>query len=352
MKKPLPREQALLLQRINEKRTERARIKQKSPSHPRKKKFISRDECKNWPQLPLPENFCLSNYDQAVDAISKVKNSIGKEIYIDFDTIREVDTATAIMLAAELEVMKIKSKKSRMVAHDSHWFPEVRTLLVQMGFLQLLSAIPEIPLDAEPPKNHIFVKFQSGHKLIGDNIVQILEKLQKNIPIKKFSADLLVHLCVGISEAITNTYQHAYHGHHRNQHNKLNRWWISASINKQTHEIRVVCYDRGATIPKTIESSLFPVFSEGKIIFNTIKERKSSTKDKNRGKGLSELLRLIDKNKQGTLRIYSGKGLVEFKRSKNGENTDISEELPRKMEGTLVEWSIIPDRSTIATETH
>ena len=356
MKKPPSKEQALFLQKIGEKRTERDRRKPKPKTsfQSNEETSTSREEYKKWKQLSLPEKFCLDNYVQTVEAISEVRESIIREkIYINFDTIREIDTATAMMLAAELEVMKITYKVSQMIAHDSHWDPKVRALLVQMGFLELLSAIPEISSHTEPSKNKIFVKFRSGHKLIGDSVVQILENLQKNITAGELSDDLLLHLCVGISEAITNSYQHAYRGDDRNERIKLNRWWISASIDKQTKEIQVVCYDRGATIPKTIKSSLFPILSEDEIIFTTIKEQKSSTKSKNRGKGLSELLHLIDENKQGTLRIYSGKGMVEFKRSrKKGENTDISRELPRKMQGTLVEWSIIPYLSTTTTETH
>ena len=359
MKKPPSKEQESLQESAGkEARSEHKKDKQKQlrPIH-NKTDRKAHDPYREWPKVSLPDNFCLTdNYEQVVIAISEIRTRIGKKKYINFNTIREMDIAAALMLAAELEVSKIQSKTSQMMAHDSNWDPKVRTLLGQMGFLELLAANSKISPHTEPSKNQIFLKFRSGHKLIGDDTMQMLKNLQKHFAHYDFDPEFLLNLYAGIFEAITNTCHHAYRS--KRQDKELKRWWISASVNTETNEITVVCYDRGATIPKTVKpetffSSLRSIFqpsSDGKIILAALENKTTSTNLTNRGKGLSELLRLIDRNNQGLLRIYSGEGLAELRRSApNEENSNILHKLPRKMRGTLVEWSIIPSRSTMET---
>ena len=311
----------------------------------------ARDDYKEWAQVLLPDNFCLAdNYDRVVSVINNIRTLIGKKKYINFSSIRQVDTAAALMLAAELEISKIQYKTSQMMAHNSDWDPKVRTLLEQMGFLELLSADSKIPSRTEPSNNQIFIKFRSKHKLIGDDTKQMLESLQKHIAPHKLEPELLLHLYVGIFEAITNTRHHAYKN--KGGDEELNRWWISASTDIQKNEIKIVCYDRGETIPKTIQNSrhIFPHLSDlsdGEIIIAAVKQKIFST-ESNRGRGLSELLSLIDANQQGVLRIYSGMGMAEFNRSlKTEKNPCVSRKLSQKMRGTLVEWRITPSHSTM-----
>ena len=365
--KKIPIAQAILVQKIAERRAERKRHKEERQKrldqmHGRMDSAVRRDY-KKWPQLRLPDNLSLTeNYDKVVGIISKLRARIGKKKYINFNAIRQVDTAAVLMLAAELEINKIQSKTSKMTAHDSDWDPKVRTLLGQMGFLKLLSADSEMPTRTEPSKDQIFIKFRSGHKLIGETTKQMVDDLEESFTAGNLAPELRLHIYVGIFEAITNTRQHAYGNN--NDDLGLKRWWISASVNTQNNEIKVVCYDRGKTIPKTIQDSkggskiinslLQNVISgtpDDKILLTTIEQHISSTKEDYRGQGFSELLRLIDENNQGTLRIYSRKGMVKFSRPiKSGENSTFSRELPRKMHGTLVEWSIIPSSLTLTTE--
>ena len=359
MKKSSPKEQARLRENA-EKRTDREHKKGKQKQLRQTHNKIDKvHNYREWAQVVLPDNFCLANnYDRVVNAISNLRTLAGKKIHINFNSIRQVDTAAALMLAAELEVSKIQYKTSQMMARDSDWDPKVRTLLGQMGFLELLSADSEIPSHTAPSKNQIFIKFRSRHKLIGDDTMQMLDSLQKHIAPYKLEPELLIHLYVGIFEAITNTRHHAYNN--KDGDAELNRWWISASVDTQTNEINIVCYDRGETIPKTIQNSRVKLEaiqsflrdmlsrpSDGEIIIAAVKQKTSSTNFKNRGKGLSELLRLIDENQQGILRIYSGMGMAEFDRSiKTKKAPCVSYKLSKKMRGTLVEWRITPSHST------
>ena len=368
--KRTPIEQERFLQNIGEQRTKRGHNKtsSKKNQHKNKNKKVHkpRSYYNRWPQLLLPKKFSLAdNYGEVISAISRVRTSIGKKLYIDFDAIRQVDNTSALMLAAELEAGRFYSMQSEMVAHNSNWDPKVSDLLKEMGFLELLSINSATPSHTVSTKNQVFIKFRSGHKLIGDDPRQLLESMQKYsttgmlIPI-----ELRMHLCSGIFEAITNTSHHAHNDNYKHLNDKLNRWWISASINMKKDEIKVVCYDRGATIPVTIRNSdkkwksiqsfwqdLFSQYSDGEIIHAAMELKRTSTHLEERGKGLPELLRLIDQNNQGILRIYSGMGMAEFAPIKEKKKPKISK-LPKKMCGTLVEWSIIPSRSTMETSSN
>ena len=352
---------ALILEKITRRRAKRERRKKEKRErlrHMYRMVRSVRSEREIWPQLKLPDNFCLAdNYEQVVNVINKLRARVGKKTYIDFSAIRQVDVAAALMLAAELEVSKIKDGAHQITAHNSDWNPKVKTLLEQMGFLELLSPDSEIPSRTESSKDQIFLKFRSGHKLIGDDTMQMLTNLQKHFVSYEFDPEFLLNLYTGIFEAITNTCHHAYENNGQNK--ELKRWWISASVNTETDEVTVVCYDRGETIPKTVIQetlfsflrSMFEPSYDGKIILATLKNKTTSTNLINRGKGLSELLRLIERNNQGLLRIYGSEGLAELRRpASNEENSNILHKLPKKMCGTLVKWSIIPSRST--RETH
>lgn len=347
MKKPLSREQMLLLQRLAGKRKHRVA---KQSRNLQAKSAPVRPEYRNWKIVKLPENFTLSaNYDKVVKIINRMKMPTKKRCYINFNAIRRVSTAAALMLAAELDVDMISSGAKKMQAHDLDWDPKVSELLKQMGFLDLLRAESEINQPAANSGNgEVFIKFASGNGLADELIDKIIQETEKHVASGKIARELRFPLFAGMSEAMTNTCQHAYE-----QKTELNRWWISASVNRTTGEIVVVCYDRGRMIPGTLRASESKLArflshftdSDHTIICNALQRGQTSTHQLHRGKGLPELIRLIDENRQGILKIYSGDGMVKYDfAGESGENRYFSRSLGRKMRGTLVEWSIIPSK--------
>ena len=298
-------------------------------------------------QLQLPEDFSLSgNYDKIVEIVNRLKSPGYR--YINFHAVRRVSAAAALMLAAEMEVGMIQRKNFRLVAHNGAWTPQVRKSLKQMGFLDLLNASPDVrqTSDTSEPEE-VFVKFKSHHELTADAIGEIIREVGEFISAGKIAPELRLPLYAGMSEAITNTYQHAYKEKH-----ELNRWWISASVAPGDGKITVVCYDRGQTIPGTIWESepkreQFKKWAMGnhgdhRIILHAMKEGQSSTRKKHRGRGLRELMHLIERNGQGDLKIYSGDGMARYVLGEKGGDPYFCSSLPCTMAGTLIEWSIIP----------
>ena len=356
MKKPLPKEDVLLLQRKGEKRREQHLRNRKKPDALKLNNKKQHDNSyRIGEDIHLPEVFDLDhNYKKVINIINCLRGNLEKnEIsYINFNAIRHINTAAALMLAAELEINKIRFNVRKMKAHDSKWDAKIRVLLTQMGFLQLLDAPSEVSLSSGMDNDEVFVEFTSsevGIGLAGEPIIEIIRKVEESVKIGKIPPELQLPLFAGISEAITNSHHHAYE-----QANKLNRWWVSASVNRQTKEIKVICYDRGDTIPTTIRKSekkmrlIEAIFGDPdyKIIGAAMEKKRTSTKKENRGKGLSQLMEFIGKNRQGYLKIYSGSGILTYSlEHKESEIHTFSEKLSPKMCGTLIEWNIILNKA-------
>lgn len=302
--------------------------------------------------IKLPEQFSLAgNYNGVVEQINRIRDVGEKRLHINFNNIRHVGAAAALMLAAELEVIKIKND-SKYVANDRRWDPNVRHQLMSMGLFDLLKVNHQTVKTGGEPLDEDFVRFVSGFGgLNGHDIMKIINNVEAAFPAGSITAPFLTFLYGGMGEAVTNTRDHAYAENTRED--KTSRWWISASVNKTSREIKVICYDRGLTIPGTISQSLRKIeaigaFVQGElndqnIIKAAMLKRKSSTRQPFRGRGLKELMRLINHSGQGWLEIYSRRGMVRYEANgafPGGNYT--SHALKRELHGTLVIWDIIP----------
>ncbi|MGI9337464.1 MAG: hypothetical protein ACR2P4_03010 [Gammaproteobacteria bacterium] len=302
--------------------------------------------------IRLPEQLSLAhNYNGVVEQINRIRDVGNKRLSINFNHVRHVGAPAALMLAAELEVIKIRDNR-RYVANDRRWDPNVRYQLDSMGLFGLLKAKHQTVKTSGEPLDEDFVRFVSGFgELDGQDIMKIINNVEKAFPAGSITAPFLTFLYGGMGEAVTNTRDHAYAENMRED--ETSRWWISASVNKTNGEIKVICYDRGLTIPGTIFQSLKKIevigaFVQGElndqnIVKAAMLKPKSSTRQPFRGRGLKELVRLINHNGQGWLEIYSRRGMVRYEKNDifpDGNYT--SSALKRELHGTLVIWDIIP----------
>ncbi len=376
MKKPLSKYKVLIIQHNAEKRRERARhVKNKMKAvgythddGSKNKTSKNRVKVKYDPRrgkevIELPEQFNLeNNFVNVVDKINQVAKCIkmGTDFYIDFDKIKNIGVSATLMLAAELSIYKIVKGMSLsgkgMRAYDSNWDESVRNRLKEMGFFELLNVESQVE---KTPKNggeqEIFIKFTSGTENVkdGTDVQKFITNVKSTLTKGKIPKGLSLHLHAGMSEAINNTVEHAYKG---NKEEEQNRWWISASVNRNNREMKVICYDRGLTISKTIRETetklkkikMFLSSKDHEIIMATMKHKQSSTKESNRGNGLSSLIGFIEKNGRGVMRVYSGKGMVQYDESRKHDNKGYnSDMLSSKMRGTLIEWSVILNNSNM-----
>ena len=176
----------------------------------------------------------------------------------------------------------------------------------------------------------------SGEKI--GNLIQFFEKLIcfDCMAKDKFSDAML--------EAAANTVEHAYTK--TGSVTTIKKWWLTASLNKNTNEISFIFYDQGLGILNTLESTrkhikLQRVFmgwineglSKGGILRRLMTTNLSSYKDERRGNGLISFKTFIDEVESGELTIYTD----------NVSYSAISDQIndyDDNLDGTLITWKI------------
>lgn len=262
---------------------------------------------------------------------------------LNFDKIKNISSSSALMLAAELDVWNIKSQQELRSNHKT-WDNNIKSLLAEMGLFELLNLSP-LENNA-PDKNTTFLKFIAGTKSNGEKAKQLRKNIEQVIG-KKLEQKL--NLFDGLSEAFTNTTQHAYDEKNRQDFDK---WWITAAYKEKDKKLVVSMYDRGKSIPSTMRTGKKWVFlnerkhtKHHKLIktameasFDNTQTTRTQTQQKNRGKGLKQLLDFIKNN--GQLTIISNKGYCRFKVLDERLTTTHQKELEYPLQGTLIEWQI------------
>ena len=313
--------------------------------------------------INLPERFDLHhNYNKVMPAIDKfVKamnqpKAIRKHISVNFNAINHIGISAALLLAANLDVWKIKAGKLK--SHHDRWKPSTRTLLNQMGLFELLD-MP--PLTARHKKTNMsFVKFLSAQQGDGKKAKQLRKRIEKTMK-KSLPFEHRDRLFTSLSEALINACHHAYpNPKNLEVHEK---WWMTAAYDRSTTpgKLTVAICDRGFTIPKTMykkqeflekirETPLFEDdahFIKLAMHDSVTKQKKakqpptrSRTGERHRGNGLKQLLGLVGLEKTGEVHIISGVGHCCFT-FKNGKlEVKSSHNTRYRMHGTLVEWRI------------
>jgi uncharacterized protein (UPF0335 family) len=307
----------------------------------------NKNSSKTVKKIELPQVFDLyKNTDETLEIMSRFRAIIDKDNpklkKLSFDKIREIESSSALMLAAEIDVWNIKTNQKLSSNHKS-WDENVKHLLCEMGFFELLN-IPK-PSQPQNSQDATFLQFISGNKSNGESAKKLRENIEKVIGKELESKH---HLFDGLSEAFTNTTQHAYD---REQLKEFDKWWISASYKKNENQLIISMYDRGKSIPATMHTSTKWLFLDEREITKHSdlieiamreslggKNTRTQTKQKNRGKGLKQLLDFI--KDKGRLTIISNKGYCTFELDNNNLNTITKKELKYKLQGTLIEWRI------------
>jgi hypothetical protein len=302
-------------------------------------------------KIDLPTTFDLyTNTEETLKVMNDFRAIVDKNNpklnRLNFDKMRNINSSSALMLAAEIDVWNSKAEHKLHARHKT-WNNEIKALLCEMGFFELLGMTP---INNEKiDKNTTFLQFISGQKSEGHKAKELREKIEKVIG-KELEEK--THLFEGLSEAFTNTTHHAYD----QPHNEYDKWWITASYKKDDGKLIVSMYDRGKSIPKTIhkysrwnevETYLNVDFLKNhsrlieatmKVSFKSKGETRTTTKQSNRGKGFKQLLDFIKDN--GKLTIISGKGFCIF--TVNGDKLSVTrnKSLKYHLKGTLIEWEI------------
>jgi hypothetical protein len=155
----------------------------------------------------------------------------------------------------------------------------------------------------------------------------------------------------GLTEAITNVSHHAYPKEYGYVENDKN-WYVTGAYNSSTNEIKIVFYDQGIGIPKSLPSSeiwervlealsTFPGAQSKRdevLLKAAVQLDRTRTKDSDRGKGLQDLLEFVRKRREGYLAIMSGRGLYKMTLI-DGNESEKHVNFKHPIYGTLIIWN-------------
>jgi len=307
--------------------------------------------------LSLPEkmNF-FDEYESTVLHISAIRELSEKKglprnayklVAVKFDNLKKISTSAALVLTAELSKWDdtLRQKLRPMV---NNWDEGILKQFTDLGFFNLFqnSQIKfDSTLESSSKKLVQYIKGRCGDS----KKTRILRTKLNNIVGDNISK--WTFLRSGLDEAITNVSHHAYPNSHGFSENDKN-WYLTGSYNNETKELKIVFYDQGIGIPKSLPAS--DVWE--KILFSlskfSIAERKrdevllkaaveldrTSTKETDRGKGLQDLLEFIRQRENGYISILSLKGLYKFS-MRDGKKSVKTEYFDNAICGTLIIWS-------------
>jgi hypothetical protein len=284
-----------------------------------------------------------------------------KPFYVDLRPLERISPAAALLFVSEFDRWK-RLHHHRLRARDSaEWNPDVKELLRQMGFFQLLNVTDD---DELPPsqvrRNTTFLQFTSGYAISGSSIRGLRELIESAIG-KQLKKESRLLLFQAISEAITNVGHHAY-GVKAAVNLKREPWWMSASIDYAASLVTVMVLDHGIGIPRTLPtkplgdvrkevflrslrhffgvSSLAGFNDDARMIEAAIFLGRSRTNQRYRGHGLSRDVQYLVKEIEGSakLRIHSNCGQYVFEKSGSGNETTTLKNRKESLGGTFVEW--------------
>lgn len=250
------------------------------------------------------------------------------------------------MLAAELDRwnhLPWHHNRSMKAVDLSEWDPNVRRLLREMGFFELLRISP--PVAEAVTSGERYVKFRSGTMVDGEVFAKLRE-LDLDPYISVPNKNLLF---AAVTEAMTNVRHHAYSGNDTS-FGGPKYWWLSAAYDTQRQEITVMIYDQGhgipGTLPRTWGEELRNLLPDGlsdddaKMIEAAHHLSRSKTDEWYRGSGFQRDIRRYIEGFEGngTYRIMSGRGEYSVEAGPGGRAT--LQSFGRSLKGTFIQWRL------------
>lgn len=266
---------------------------------------------------------------------------------LDFEHAVEISPVCMLLLLAEIH----RCRKTRPARNLTGTYPTDVRLHRQMqacGFFKLLNVKHRLPEQTKAyPLDYI--QFMTGTESVGRDADELRSALLgPRLKWTKAAGDALYR---GLTEAMTNVVNHAYPAEslHSRYTRLPNRWWMVGHFNRLRKELRVLFFDQGVGIPKTLPKRFgweqirsavgqLPLVSpnDGEMISAAMTLGRSQTAAGHRGKGLNDFKKLIDACKGGRLIVLSNRGEYQYSYPGSEAVWNYSDSI----RGTLIEWSV------------
>lgn len=296
-------------------------------------------------EIVIPEILDLEeNRGALINLIKAIRKSLLNRCYfrIDHRNMTSISDEALLLLTSEIE--RCTTLKGIRLKANYKYFPRddnVLKLLNKIGYWEYFNlGVYEEPIE-EDKNEKIYLKIVGDTKVSGEKIGKLIKFFQTLISFDISAKDKFSDAMI---EAAANTVEHAYT---RNQKiETIKKWWLTASLNKNTNEISFVFYDQGLGVLNTLESTkkhirLQRIFmgwikeglSKGGLLRRLVTTNLSSYKDERRGNGLISFKTFIDEVEGGELTIYTDN--VSY-----SAISDKIQDYDDNLDGTLITWRI------------
>jgi anti-sigma regulatory factor (Ser/Thr protein kinase) len=334
--------------RLSQKRERRRlkRLKQrKTVSFKKRFKKRNLSNRKKIIEIIIPEILDLKeNRGPLISLINKIRDVILSRSHfsIDHSNMKIISEEALLLLTSEIERsttvtgMKLRAIRKLFPRNDN-----ILRLLNKIGYWDYFN----LGIDEDKTDNttgeKIYLKIVGDTEVSGEKIGNLIQFFEKLISFEAMTKDKFSDAML---EAAANTVEHAYTEF--GPIKTIKKWWLTASLNKNTNEISFIFYDQGLGILNTLEATQKQIrlkrlfmgwisegLSKGGILRKLMTTNLSSYKDARRGNGLISFKSFIDEVESGELTIYTD----------NVSYSAMSDEIinyDNDIIGTLISWKI------------
>lgn len=339
--------------------------------------------CAQVPGKP-PRRLCLvTNTRESIEFIERLQNparfgkvpsrkivdrSVGKMprigSYYDFSYPNFISTSAAVVLASHYEIIRARYHEVPPTVDLHLWNDDVFRKLYQLGFFEIIGISPQredVVISEGDTRTMQIVSTKNADDLgrIDASLQNLCQFLNLNGGVPDSA---IIDLLTGLSEAISNVTNHAYPPDYHPNLPDTGRLWVAATADRTNNSLTVVVYDRGVTIPLTYprikrmqhvldflsrtlrQQSDFRYQNDGTYIEAAMLYGGSRTDEKHRGKGLPQMMGVIERIGPGRTVVFSRGGWCM--RDSNGRFERGA--VPYTIGGTLIEWTVeLPNTSAV-----
>ena len=299
--------------------------------------------------LDVPVDLRLeAEYDAIVDLVTNLRYlAISRRVpvCVDFGAVKHIGPAASLYLASEIFRCRYAQRGQIQVTGRHPDDSEIAGRLKEMGFNSLLgiddSHIPSTLSAVE------YIKYFTSCDVSGEMAYRLRKALEAGS--SAIEERLQSAIYAGLTEAMTNVAQHAYLPLDGRQFLQMRgRWWMAGSIDRRTNELMIMFYDQGIGIPLTLPRTqpaerlrrVLQIIGanpdDGQMIKAATLIGRSRTKASHRGRGLQDIIEIVNVSSSGRLRILSNRG--EYTYSSDG--TEEVKTHSKDIGGTLIQWQI------------
>jgi hypothetical protein len=259
-------------------------------------------------------------------------------VVVDFRATKTIYPTGGLLLFAEIDRIKRTVGHGRPMLCRPSNNEIVDQVLQQTGIYERFR---HVSARAATDESVVHWRQATGVKVQGSDAGQMLENCEG-----KLAEPLKTGLYSGVTEAMTNSVQHAYIADREDGVTKggEKRWWLFSQ--ERDGILSFVICDLGIGIPKSLPKvnsglkKLIDVFASDRADVESIRLAselgKTSTSAPYRGKGLPEILNAARESEQGACMIYSNRGQFGYGAGSQAVENQFSDSIY----GTLIEWRV------------